>query len=132
LQTIIKGTIGELSIKKRLLEDGYNIFTPEVDNGTDLIVECTNGILKRVQVKSISQLKTNTSVEIKTEKYMENSLIDVIAVYLGKDIEHFGNMIAFVPYTKQHTIVLALTTGKNNQEKKRNWFYQYNRFPEFS
>lgn len=131
MHSVIKGTIGELAVRKRCLEIGLNIFLPEIDNGTDLIVECSNGILKRVQVKSISQLKTYTSVEIKTEKYV-NSNIDVIAVYLGKDIENYGDMIAFVPYLKQKTIVLALTTGKNNQQKNRTWFYQYTRFPEFS
>ena len=51
----------------------------------------------------------------------------MIAVYfVPKDI------IAYVPYENTHHLTLALTTGKNNQNKGRKWFYSYERFPEFS
>ena len=46
--------IGELAVRKSLMEQGLNVYLPEVDNDhVDMIVEHSNGQVKRVQVKTV-------------------------------------------------------------------------------
>ena len=123
------GTLGELKIRSCLLAQNYNFYIPEVDIfGTDLVVELSNGAFKRVQVKTISKPTTDTAIQVRCVKYVNlKPAIDVIAVYyVPLDI------FAFVPYNNEKMLSLALTTAKNNQKSKRIWFYQFDRFPEFS
>ena len=104
------------------------MYLPEADTAqVDLLVEMSNGQFKRVQVKSVQAAKRGTAVEVKLVKYVNTNRVDVVAVHLvEKDI------IAFVPYENQQSLNLALSTSKNNQKKHRLWFYQFERFPEFS
>mgnify|MGYP003127379464 FL=1 len=122
------GKMGELAVRKELIKQGYKVYIPESDTEqVDLIVELENKTYKRVQVKTISKPNKATAVEIRLLKYVNTNRVDIIAIYLvEKDI------IAFVPYTNQKSLNLALTTAKNNQKKERKWFYQFARFPEFS
>ena len=91
------------------------------------LVEVENGAFKRVQVKTITKLTTATAMQVRCVKYVNSGRVDVIAVYfIPKKI------CAFVPYNNEKMISLAITTAKNNQRSKRQWFYQYERFPEFS
>mgnify|MGYP003658088246 CR=1 FL=1 len=119
------GWIGEQAVKKDLLIDrGFQVYEPLVDDvGVDLVVD-TGKSLKRVQVKTRNQQKRQTtSVEISLRKYVESN-IDVIAIYYApKDI------IAYYPYNNEELICLAVDTAKNNQESHRNWFYRYMEFP---
>lgn len=128
LHSLNKGALGELAVKKDLLEQGYNVYEPVVDvDQVDLVVELSNGAMKRVQVKTVMKLKRGTAIEVNLHKYKNTNRIDVVAVYfLPKDI------IAYYPYDNSHGLSLAITTGKNNQIKGRKWFYSYERFPEFS
>ena len=128
MHSINKGKIGELAVRKDLVQSGYNIYLPECDTAqVDLIVETANGHMKRVQIKAVSRANKRTAIEVNTTKYKNSGRVDVIAVYYApKDI------IAYVPYENTHAITLAMTTGKNNQSKKRKWFYSYERFPEFA
>ena len=129
MHTIHKGTLGELAVTKNLLEQGYhNIYRPVLDvDQVDLVVELSNGSMKKVQIKTVMRLKRGTSIEVSLSKYQNTNRVDVVAVYyLPKDI------IAYVPYDNSHALCLALTTGKNNQTKGRKWFYSYERFPDFS
>ena len=124
--SVSKGKIGELAIRKNLVEAGYNIYIPECDSAqVDLVVELESGMMKRVQIKSVYGDKTKTSIEINTRKYVNTGRVDIIAVY-------YDEMIAYVPYTNQKTLQLAISTAKNGQTKDRNWFYSYKRFPEYS
>jgi len=122
------GKMGELAVRKELIKQGYKVYIPESDTEqVDLIVELENKTYKRVQVKTIRKPNKATAVEIRLLKYVNTNRVDIIAIYLvEKDI------IAFVPYTNQKSLNLALTTAKNNQKKERQWFYQFARFPEFS
>ena len=125
--SINRGKIGELHCRKILLEAGYRVYLPEVDaNQVDMVVEMANGAFKRVQVKTVTSLKTSTSIEIRLTKHVNTNRVDVMAIYY----EPKG--IAFVPYNNEKVINLALATAKNNQSSKRKWFYQFERFPEFS
>lgn len=126
MHSISKGKIGELAVRKNLVESGYNIYIPECDSAqVDLIVELESGLMKRVQIKSVFSDKAKTSIEVNTKKYVNSGRVDIIAVY-------YDEMIAYVPYTNQKTLQLAISTAKNGQTKDRNWFYSYKRFPEFS
>jgi hypothetical protein len=128
IHTTDKGKISELAVRKELIRQGYKVYLPEADTAqVDLLVEMSNGQFKRVQVKSVQAAKRGTAVEVKLVKYVNTNRVDVVAVHLvEKDI------IAFVPYENQQSLNLALSTSKNNQKKHRLWFYQFERFPEFS
>tara|TARA_R100000951_G_C2593239_1_gene165732 strand:- start:474 stop:863 length:390 start_codon:yes stop_codon:yes gene_type:complete len=123
------GTLGELKIRQRLLEMNYNFYIPEVDIfGVDLIAEMSSGAFKRVQIKTLSKPTSDTAIQVRCVKYVDlKPAIDVIAVYYAP-----LDKCAFVPYNNEKMLSLALTTAKNNQTFKRQWFYQYERFPEFS
>ena len=126
MHSVSKGKIGELAIRKNLVESGYNIYIPECDSAqVDLVVELDSGMMKRVQIKSVFSDRAKTSIEVNTRKYVNTGRVDVIAVY-------YDEMIAYVPYDNQKTLQLAISTAKNGQTKDRNWFYSYKRFPEFS
>jgi len=126
LHSVSKGKIGELAIRKNLIEAGYNIYIPECDSAqVDLVVELESGLMKRVQIKSVYSDRTKTSIEVNTKKYVNTGRVDIIAVY-------YDEMIAYVPYDNQKTLQLAISTAKNGQTKDRNWFYSYKRFPEYS
>tara|TARA_R100001510_G_scaffold38908_1_gene35311 strand:- start:16847 stop:17233 length:387 start_codon:yes stop_codon:yes gene_type:complete len=118
------GWEGESVVQKDLIiNQRLDVYTSIVDdNLCDMVVD-TGKKLKRVQVKTRSTLRGNTSVEIKLTKYVK-SKIDVIAIwYKPKDI------IAYVPYKGEEFLLLAVETAKNNQEQGRNWFYRYMEFP---
>lgn len=122
------GTIGELAVRQELLKQGYKVYLPEVDiEHVDLLVEMSNGTFKRVQVKTITKPTSDTAIQVRCVKYVKSLRVDVVAVYYTPK-----NACAFVPYNDEKMISLALTTAKNNQTHKRQWFYQYERFPEFS
>ena len=127
MYSIQTGKIGEIAVQKNLLLQNFNVYIPLVDSGVDLVVELQNGTMQKVQVKCVSEMKKRTSIEVNLAKYKNTGQVDVVAVYfMPKDI------IAYVPYENTHHLTLALTTGKNNQNKVRKWFYSYERFPEFS
>ena len=125
--SISKGKVGELAIRKDLILCNYNVYLPEVDNGIDLLVELSIGLIKKVQIKSVYKLQTDTSLVVDTRKYINTNRVDVVAIYYEPKDD-----IAYVPFENQGTINLALQTAKNYQDKKRKWFYGYRRFPEFS
>ena len=124
--SISKGKVGELAVRKDLVAH-YNIYLPEVDNGVDLLVELSNGMIKKVQIKTVFKMKTDTSIEVDTRKYIDSKRVDVVAIYFQPEDD-----IAYVPFENTRSINLALRTAKNNQTEKRKWFYGYRRFPEFS
>jgi len=123
------GTLGELKVRQTLLEMNYSIYRPEVDiYGCDLILELSSGIFNRIQIKTITKPTTETAIQVRCVKYVDRKPpIDVIAVYYVP-----LDKCAFVPYNNEKALSLALTTAKNNQKSKRQWFYQFERYPEFS
>jgi len=122
------GLIGELSIYSTLIKQGFGsrIYKPISDEDhVDLVVECNQNKFDRVQIKTITTMNTATSIEVKMGKYTKSKRVDVVAVYFAPK-----DAVAFVPYKNTNSITLALTTAKNNQGN-RNWFWQYERYPEF-
>lgn len=123
------GVYGELSVYRTLIRQGYasKIYKPISDeNHVDLVVETNQHKFDRVQIKTITKMNSATSIEVKMGKYIKSNRVDVVAVYFAPK-----DAVAFVPYKNTHSITLALTTAKNNQGN-RNWFWQYERYPEFS
>lgn len=115
------GSIGEYAIISDLLSQGVEVFKTIDDvRNTDLVCY-SNGSFKRVQIKTVTFLKTKSSVEIKMHKHMKNAdHIDYLAVYLLNE-----KLCAYVPYNGEGSIMLALKRAKNSQNKKRKWFYEY-------
>ena len=65
MHSVSKGKIGELAIRKNLIESGYNIYLPECDSAqVDLVVELESGMMKRVQIKSVYSDRDKTSIEL--------------------------------------------------------------------
>jgi hypothetical protein len=122
LSTKRVGYIGEQVVARDLIRLGHDVYYPAVDdNKVDMVVE-VNQRLIRVQVKTARTLR-GTTIQIQTKQYV-NRMIDIIAIYYEpKDI------IAYYPYRNEEFLILAIQRAKNNQEKGRNWFYQYLEFP---
>ncbi|HCV04710.1 MAG TPA: hypothetical protein DG048_18895 [Pseudoalteromonas sp.] len=128
MNTTDTGKLGELRSRFECLRQGIKVYIPESDtSGVDFIAETKAGKFLKVQVKTMSAANRSTSLEIKLVKYVDSNRVDVMAIYLLS-----ADRVAFVPYENQKSLNLALTTAKNNQEDKRKWFYQFERFPEFS
>jgi len=118
------GKIGEYAVIKDALHQGFNCYVPACDDAqVDLVIE-TQRSFKKIQVKTIQALKTGTSIEVRMKKYMNTGRVDIIAVYFLPK-----NIIAYYPYNNELCINLALGVANNNQEKKRDWFYKYERIP---
>ena len=126
VNTIRIGFIGETAVIKDLISRyNYHVYRPVIDEqGVDLIVERRKKEFLRIQVKTITDLKSDTAIEVRLHKYRNKDMIDIVAVYY-KD----KDMICYVPYENQTSINLALKPSKNRQQKKRNYFYQYMEFP---
>ena len=127
INTIHKGFIGEIAVIKDLVSNytNYNVFKPIIDEkGVDLIVERRKKEFLRVQVKTITEMRTKTSIEVRLHKYRNKDLIDIVAVYYAEK-----DLVCYVPYENENSINLALKPSKNNQMKNRRFFYQYMEFP---
>ena len=71
IHTVHKGFIGEIAVIKDLVSNylQYNVFKPVIDEkGVDLIVERRKKEFLRVQVKTIIDMKTKTSIEVRLNK----------------------------------------------------------------
>jgi hypothetical protein len=126
ISTVRTGMIGETAVVHDITKNyDFNIYTTVCDDrGCDLVVERRKKDFVRVQVKTITSVNRNTSVEVRLKKYINKDLIDIVAVYYQpKDI------IAYIPYDNQTSINLALKGAKNKQKKFRHYFYQYMEFP---
>ena len=126
IHTVHTGFLGEIAVIKDLTANyTYPVYRPIIDEqGVDLIVERRKKEFLRIQVKTITDLKSDTAIEVRLHKYRNKDIIDIVAVYY-KD----KDMICYVPYENQTSINLALKPSKNRQQKKRNYFYQYMEFP---
>ena len=123
------GSLGELAVRKELHKQGYNVYIPQCDNdGVDMVVEHRkHNTFKRVNVKTITRLKTSTSIEVRMAKHVGSGRVDCIAAYYMPE-----DVIAFIPYdNKAEYLNLALRNAKNNQNKRRLWFWAYTEFPEY-
>ena len=123
------GSLGELAVRKELHKQGYNVYIPQCDNdGVDMVVEHRkHNTFKRVNVKTITKLKTRTSIEVRMAKHVGSGRVDCIAAYYMPE-----DVIAFIPYdNKAEYLNLALRNAKNNQNKRRLWFWAYTEFPEY-
>ena len=120
--TIRKGRIGELKVISDLLEKGYDIYTPVIDdNGIDFIISNGNRI-KSVQVKNHNKTKYASSVEINTRKCKG---VDVIAI----PIKAVG-CVCYVPSKMvNRSINIAFTEASSGQILYRHWYKDYMEFP---
>ena len=121
-----KGYVGELAVLKDLVSNypTYSVYQPVIDSGVDFLVERRKKEFLRIQVKTITDMKTDTSIEVRLHKYRKKDLIDIVAVYYTEK-----DMVCYVPYNNEASINLALKPSKNNQAKHRRYFYQFMEFP---
>ena len=121
------GIVGETAVIHDLALNypQFDVYTPVVDDrGIDILVHTGNSYQK-VQVKTVNNPKTETSMEVDFRKHLAaKHTIDVFAVYFTP-----LKKIAYVPWDKQKRITLAFKRAKNNQNKGRESFYNYLDFP---
>lgn len=121
LDTCTIGKQGEFAIISDLLSQNVECWLPANDNKNCDLLAFSNGTYKRIQIKTITKLKTKSSVEVKMHKHIKNvHNIDYLAVYLTEE-----KLCAYIPYNGEASIMLALKRAKNCQNKKRKWFYEY-------
>ena len=122
--SIRKGALGELKVIADLLEKGYDVYAPVVDdNGIDFIV--SNGTYMRsVQVKSHDNRgpKYATSVEVNTRKCKK---ADVVAVPIK-----IMNCVCYVNSNiVKRSINIAFAESLIVRRKHRHWYEDYLEFP---
>ena len=125
--TMKTGIIGETAVIHDITLNypEFDIYTPLVDDkGVDILID-TGSSFKKVQVKTVSILKTKTSMEIDFRKHLNaGHKIDIFAVFFTPI-----KKIAYVPWEGQKRLTLAVKRAKNNQNKGRESFYNYLDFP---
>lgn len=122
--TIRKGALGELKVIADLLEKGYDVYAPVVDdNGIDFIV--SNGTdMRSVQVKSHDNRgpKYATSVEVNTRKCKK---ADVVAIPIK-----IMNCVCYVNSSiVNRSINIAFAKAISGQKEDRHWYKDYMEFP---
>lgn len=119
-----KGTVGELKVQTDLIEKKYDVYLPIVDDHSiDLIVETKAGF-KRTQVKTVTNLSTKSSIEVRFEKYATKDRVDVFAIYYAAQ-----DIIAYLEWAGERSVNLALEEASNKQHKGVRWFYQFMNYP---
>lgn len=118
-----KGTVAELAVAARLMEDGWHVSMPiGEDHRYDLIGERKSKFI-RVQVKYVTPKNGVLDVNCRSSNnwsvlpYTADE-IDVIAAYDGK-----SRQIYFIPVSKinSNILKLRLQNPKNNQKLKINF-----------
>ena len=85
--TIEKGYLGSLLVEKKLIENGWNLFKPVLENGkVDLIIEKNNTYLK-VQIKTV--INNCSQRVIPMHKISHNMGEYKVKYYTDKDIDYF-------------------------------------------
>jgi hypothetical protein len=125
--TMKTGIIGETAVIHDLTINypEYDVYKPIVDDkGVDILVDTGNSF-RKVQVKTVSIVKTETSLEVDFRKHLKaKHKIDVFAVFFTQI-----KKIAYIPWEGQKRVTLAFKRAKNNQNKGRESFYNYLDFP---
>jgi hypothetical protein len=124
--SVRKGRIGELLVINDLLDKGYDVYTPVVDdNGVDFIAIMGENV-KRVQVKThdMPSNPSKSSIEVNT-RLIRNS--DVLAIPVRQ-----RNCICYIKTSmiyKHRSFSIAYAESSSGQRKLRNWYEDYLDFP---
>ena len=71
LNNLYLGKAGEFLVMSHFLMRGWNVAVPEVDRGDDIfVIEDTEGIYYRIQVKTASAIYRDLGIGTATEKYL--------------------------------------------------------------
>lgn len=117
------GSIGELRIATKLIENGYNVFTQLGDNSEiDLIAE-KNGELKRIQVKTTEKIKNGVmkftlvksrmNSKCKYKEYYNN--IDAFGLYCLEN--DYCGLLEFDSSIPREAVTIRLQPTKNNMKR---------------
>ena len=84
---IEKGYLGTLVFEKELIQKGWNVFKPVLENGkVDMIIEKNNKYLK-IQIKTVQNSPTNKIIPVR--KISHNMGEYKISRYTKEDIDYF-------------------------------------------
>lgn len=126
-----KGTIGELSIARDLMQLGCPVFTEVGDNSKVDIITMVNEQCVRIQVKALSI--DDGKITLSTRKsgpdysfYYTQAMLDIFAVYIpDEDIVLY---VAFKDLNNQTTMHIRLTEPRNGQSKGINLAQHFESF----
>jgi len=122
--SIRKGALGELKVIADLLERGYDVYAPVVDdNGIDFIV--SNGInIRSVQVKSHDNRgpKYATSIEVNTRKCKKADVV-AVPIKIMDCVCYINSSIV------KRSINIAFAESLIVRRKRRHWYEDYLEFP---
>jgi predicted AAA+ superfamily ATPase len=129
VSTLKTGIIGETAVIHDLTISypEFEVYKPIVDDkGVDILVY-TGRSYQKVQVKTLNTSKTSTSLEVDFRKHLKAKHdIDIFAIFFTPI-----RKIAYIPWEGQARMQLAFKRAKNNQNKKRDSFYNYLDFPMY-
>ena len=110
-----QGDLGELILITELVSRGLVVSIPfGSSHHYDLVVECKDGRLLKVQVKSTNRLKSNVSFKFNgIDKYLGK--VDVLA-FLCKDSWYFYDNFMMGKFTSYQSVIINI-----NKEIKNNW-----------
>lgn len=125
-KTIEKGYVGQLIVEKQLIQRGWNLYKPILENGkVDLIIEKDNKYL-RIQIKTIQKYGNSKIIPVrkishnmgqyKTHFYTK----DEIDYFIGVDVETemmYILPIEFVKNIKSAISIRKILNYENNFEQ---------------
>lgn len=86
-RTIEKGYLGQINVEKKLIQNGWNLFKPVLENGkVDLIIEKDNKYL-RLQIKTVT--KSDGRKIIPVRKLSHNMGKYKVKWYTSEDVDYF-------------------------------------------
>ncbi len=119
LGKIEKGYYGALIVEQKLIQNGFNVFKPAIENGkVDMIIEKDN-IYLRIQIKTV-QIARNTKIipvrklthnKTSHKTFLYNS--SIIDYFVGVDIETFDVYMIPVSFSEQYTSAISANVAKN-------------------
>jgi len=89
-----QGNIGEISVIKRLIKDGYEVYLSVLDNSSYDMLAVKDGLVSKVEVKSTNvKGKSINSYVVQIRKvrpnksenkiyHFDNSKVDILAIYV--------------------------------------------------
>lgn len=126
MDTISKGYLGQLIVEKAFIKNGYNLYTPVLENGkVDLIAEKNNKYWK-LQIKTIQVQHGKKNIPVRKVSHnmgqykIKRYTSDDIDLFIGVDLETEDIYVLPVAFSSQYASninVSKCNIYKNNFEQ---------------
>ena len=126
MDTISKGYLGQLIVEKAFIKNGYNLYTPVLENGkVDLIAEKNNKYWK-LQIKTIQVQHGKKNIPVRKVSHnmgqykIKRYTSDDIDLFIGVDLETEDIYVLPVAFSSQYASYINVSkcnNYKNNFEQ---------------